>query len=226
MSIAKSYRTTAIVSIALQPLPKLIREVTDPFHVRSDVEKREILDVDHVPSPTLSEAIQVIRDLWEQGLNDDMVFLVLMSRMKQLLDECIVEGEIGERRHAIGERCRFDSHWEGGAEMNPRVRVASNPWEQDNSSTTLSEGSDARSMTYSAYTVRSVTSFKEQTSQLVWHEKRDSGLPRQSDEGCPPSHEPFYLPNKCSTQGNITSTNKHQQSRQLTSRQEPPFKLL
>jgi hypothetical protein len=52
--------------------------------------------------------------------------------------------------------------------MNPRVRVNPGEMEQDNSSTTWSEGSDARSMTYSAYTVRSVTSFKKQTSQLVW----------------------------------------------------------
>ena len=113
-----------------------------------------------------------------------MVFLVLMSRMKRLLDECIVEGEIG------------DSHGEEGAEM--KIRVDREEMEQDNSSTTLSEGSDARSMTYSesAYTVKSVTSVKEQTSQLVWQatrrEKRDCGLPPQNEEGRPlPSLEVF-----------------------------------
>jgi len=151
--------------------PKVDRRVTDSFHTSDDVENPEIRDV---PTPTLSEAIQVIRDSWELGLNDNKVFLVMMSRIKRLLDECIVGGEpeeAGERRHAIGQQCRFDSHhdWQEGAEMNPRVRV--NPggeMEQGSSSTTWSEGSDARSMTYSAYTVRSVTSFKEQTSQLVW----------------------------------------------------------
>lgn len=97
-----------------------------------------------------------------------------MSRIKRLLDECIAGGlgEAGERRHAlaIGEQCRFDSHWQDdGAEINPRVRVNPGEMEQDNnSSTTWSESSDARSMTYSAYTGRSVTSFKEQTSRLVW----------------------------------------------------------
>jgi hypothetical protein len=133
--------------------------------------KREILNV---PTPTLSEVIQVIHDSWEMGLNDDMRFLVLMSRIKRLLDEGIVGGEAasGERRPAMGarEQSRFGSrwHWQEGAEMNPRVRVNPAKMEQDNSSTTWSEGSDARSMTYSAYAVRSVTSFKEQTSQLVW----------------------------------------------------------
>lgn len=154
------------MSIALQPLPKLIRRVIASFHTSDDIENREILNV---PTPTLSEVIQVIRDSWEQGLNDDMVFLALVNRIKRLLDGCIVGGEAGERRHATGEQYRFDGHWqEGDAEMNPRVRVNPGEMEQDNSSTAWSEGSDARSMTYSAYTVRSVTSFKEQTSQLVW----------------------------------------------------------
>jgi hypothetical protein len=160
--------------------PKVDQRVTDSLHRTSDdVEKRDIRDV---PTPTLSEleAIQVIRDSWELGLNDDMRFLVPMSRIKRLLDECIVGGEAGERRHAIGQQCtRFDRHWQEGDDMNPRVRVSSpgGEMEQDNSSTTWSESSDARSMTYSAYTVRSVTSCKEQISQLVWRqdEKRDSG---------------------------------------------------
>jgi hypothetical protein len=160
VSISESYRTIAIVSIALLPLPKLIRKVTASFHTSDDLENREILNV---PTPTLSEVIQVIRDSWELGLNDDIVFLVLVNRIKRLLDGCIVGGEAGERRHATGE------HWqEGGEEMSPRVRVNPGEMEHDNSSTAWSDGSDARSMTYSAYTVRSVTSFKEQTSQLVW----------------------------------------------------------
>jgi len=151
--------------------PEVDQKVTDSFHTRDDVEKREIFDV---PTPTLSELIEVIRDSWELGLKDDMRFLVLMSGIKRLLDECIVGGEAGERRHTIGElgeQNRFDSplHWQEDAEMNPRVRVnTGGEMEQDNTSTTWSESSDARSMTYSAYTVRSVTSFKEQTSQLVW----------------------------------------------------------
>jgi hypothetical protein len=98
-----------------------------------------------------------------------------------MLDECssIVGGdrelEAGgelERRHALAiedsvPQCRFDNHrswhWREGAEMNPRVRVTPEEMEQDNSSTsTLSESHR------SAYTVRSITSFKERTSQLVW----------------------------------------------------------
>ena len=167
MSIAESYRTNTIVSIAFQPLPRLIKESQISFHRSDDVEKREIFDFP-TGTPTLSEVIQVIHDSWELGLNDDLRFLDLMGRIKGLVDERIVGGEVGER-HPIGEQCRFDSHWQGGAEMKPRVQV--NPggeMEQDNSSTTWSEGSDARSMTHSAYTVRSVTSWKEQTSQRLW----------------------------------------------------------
>jgi hypothetical protein len=150
----------------------LIKKSQIPFHTR-DIEKQEIRDAP-TPTPTLSEVLQVIRDSWELGLNDDTIFLVLMSRLKRLLDECIVGGEAGERRHAIGElgeQCKFDSpwHWEEDAEMNPQIRVNTGvEMEQDNSSTTWSESSDARSMTYSAYTVRSVASCKEKTSQLVW----------------------------------------------------------
>ena len=140
------------------PSPKVDQRVTDSFHRSDNVEKREVLDV---PTPTLPEVIQVICDSWELGLHDDTVFLALIGRIKRLLDECIMGGDAGERRHAIGEPYRFDSHWQEGAEMNPGVRVNSGETEQD-------DCSDARSMTYSAYTVRSVTSFKEQTSQLVW----------------------------------------------------------
>ena len=167
MSIAESYLTNTIVSIVFQP-PKVDQRVTDSFHTSDDVEKQEIFDF---PTPTLSEGIQVIHDSWELGLNDDLRFLDLMGRIKGLVDERIVGGEVGER-HPIREQCRFDSHWQGGAEMKPRVQV--NPggeMEQDNSSTTWSEGSDARSMTHSAYTVRSVTSWKEQTSQRLWPRK-------------------------------------------------------
>ena len=161
--------------------PKVDQRVTGSFHTSDDVEKREILDV---PTPTLSEVIQVIRDSWELGLHDDTVFLALMDRIKRLLDECIVGGEAGKRRH--GEQHRFDSHWQEGAEMNPRVRVNSGEMagemEQDNCS-------DARSMTYSAYTVRSVTSFQEKTSQLVWprNEKRDTGNYHKNEEGVVPA---------------------------------------
>lgn len=93
-----------------------------------------------------------------------------------------MEGEAEERQHAIGEQFRF--YWEEGAGgMNSRVRLIPGEMEQDNPSTTWSENSDARSMTYSAYTVRSVTSFKEQTSHLsrhaTRHERRDSGLPQK-----------------------------------------------
>lgn len=134
--------------------------------------KLDDIDIRDVPTSTLSEAIQVICDSWDLGLNDDIRFLVPMSRIKRLLDECIAGGEAGERLghgHAIEQQCRFDSHWQEGDEMNPRIRIDPGvEMEQDNSSTTWSEGSDAKSMTHSVFTVRSVTSYKEQTSRLVW----------------------------------------------------------
>ncbi len=141
------------------------RESQIPFIRGDDVEKLQVLDF---PTPTLSEVIQFIRDSW--GINSDRALWVLMSRITRLLDESSVGGEDDERRYAVGEQCEIDGRWQGGAEKGPRVRVDSGDIDinKDDSSTAWSEYSDAGSMCYSVYTDRSVTSFKEQTNQLVW----------------------------------------------------------
>jgi len=147
----------------------MIRESEIPSIItRSDDYVKELQGLDF-PTPPLVEAIRLICDSWQLGINNDKRFRVLLNLMKRLLDESGAGGGAGER-HAIGEeQYRFDVHWQGGAEKNPR------DIEQDDSSAVWSEGSDARSMAYSAHTVRSVTSFKEKTSQLVWprNETRD-----------------------------------------------------
>lgn len=185
VSITESYRTISIVSIA-QPLLKLFGTSSDSFHRRDDDEKRETLDIPTpVPTPTLPEVMQVIRESWEVGLNDKTLFLFLglVDLMKRQLDE---GAEAGERRHAI-EQCIFNDHRKGDAEMNSQVRVIP---QQDNSSTMWSEGTDASS----AYTVKTVTSFKDQTIDLsghaTRHEKRGSGsLPQRRPPGeCLPNN--------------------------------------
>jgi hypothetical protein len=111
-----------------------------------------------------SRSIKLIRDAWERGLNDNRAFRVLMGRIKKLLDESAEAG--ADEQHAHGEHGRFDSHWQEGAENLQIRQVDSEDIALDGSSTTWPEGSDANSMAYSEYTVRSITSFNERTNWL------------------------------------------------------------
>ena len=144
------------VSTAPQPLPKLILNrlsfASAPPKEQDGIKK-------DLPTLTISELIQLICDAWEHGLNENRAFLVLMCRIKQLLDE--------NERYAHEKHGRFDSHWQEGTE-HPQIRrqVDSKDFELDDSSTTWPESSDASSMTYSEYTVRSVTSSNERTNWL------------------------------------------------------------
>src|SRR5258708_23563712 len=152
----------------------MIRESQIPIMRGDGVEKLQVLDF---PMPTPSEVIQFMRDSW--GINNDRAIWVLMSRITQMLDESSVGGEDGERQYAVGEHCGIDGRWQGAAEKCPRVRVDPGDIDIniDDSSTIWSEYSDARSMCYSVYTDRSVTSFKRQPNQLVWrrNETREMG---------------------------------------------------
>ena len=146
------------VSTAPQPLPlpKLISNRLSFISARPE-EHNEIKK--DLPTPTISEVISLICDAWEHGLNENRTFLVLMCRIRKLLDE--------NEPYAHEKHGRFDNHWQEGTE-HPQIRrpVDSKDFELDDSSTTWPESSDASSMTYSEYTVRSVTSFNERTNWL------------------------------------------------------------
>jgi len=159
--LRKVYRAIAIVSISLQPLPELIRKSQLPF-IQATTSRMGYSRCPHAhalrshPSHSRLVGPGARRRHGISGSDE--------PNKTTARAEYIVR-EVGERRNTIREQCIFNSHWQEGTEMNPRVRVNPEEIEQDISSTRRSEGSDARSMTYSAYTIRSV---KEQTSQLVW----------------------------------------------------------
>lgn len=119
---------------------------------RDDIEKRESL-------------IQLIREAWGHGLNDNTTFWFLMNQVKRLLDENVNAG--ADERHSFEEQLE-DSYWQEKPFDTPRFRVDSEDIKLDDSLTTsrwsgATESSDAISM---AYTARSITSLKDATNRL------------------------------------------------------------
>jgi len=118
-------------------------------HDDDDVETQEKV-LDPPPGVALDEVIQLVRDLWERGLNDSVPVLVLVSQLKSLL-AVRAEGEADRN-----EPEDFDC-------LQTLVDLDS---EDAGSFLASCEGvSDAISSVESVdYSVRSVTSFKERTN--------------------------------------------------------------
>jgi hypothetical protein len=117
-----------------------------------DVELQEkILDL----PVALDEVIQLVRDLWERGLNDSVPLPVLVNQLKSLL-AVDAEGE-ADRNEPEGFDC-----------LQTLVNPEPDSEDVDSSVPVVSrEGSsDTGTMDSSKYTVKSITSFKERTSWL------------------------------------------------------------
>ena len=118
---------------------------------RDDIEKRESL-------------IQLIREAWGHGLNENTTFWFLMNQIKRLLDEDVKAG--ADERHALEEQLE-DIYWQEKPVDTPRFQVDSDDIGIVDSLTTsrwseATECSDAISM---AYTARSITSLKDTTNR-------------------------------------------------------------
>jgi hypothetical protein len=103
----------------------------------------------------LDEVIQLVRELWERGLNDSVPLLVLVNQLKSLL-AVDAEGE-ADRNEPEGFDC-----------LQTLVNPEPDSEDVDSSVPVVSrEGSsDTGTMDSSKYTVKSITSFKERTSWL------------------------------------------------------------
>lgn len=105
------------------------------------------------PGLALDEVIQLVRDIWERGLNDSVPLLVLVSQLKSQLAAVRAEGEADDRIEPEDFDCL-------------RTLVDLDPEDDAGSVLAPCEGvSDAMSSADSVdYSVRSVTSLKERTN--------------------------------------------------------------
>ena len=115
---------------------------------RDDIEKQESL-------------IQLIREAWRHGLDEDTTFWFLMNQLKRLLDENVEAG--ADERHALEEQ---DTHWQEKSVETLRIQVDSEDIELDDSSTAWSQATEISDASSMPYTARSITSLKDRTNWI------------------------------------------------------------
>jgi len=142
----------------------------------------EIQEVLNLPMPTLPDAIQLMLTTWRYGLEDTVPFRVLINRINKLLaeNELGAGGDGEAKRSTLVEELAGTGFDSGGRRQEENNDSDSDPnldaqsveihIEQDlegdacSLPDTAPEGSDASSMIYSLYTVKSVTSINERTN--------------------------------------------------------------
>lgn len=123
---------------------------------QDDIEKQESL-------------IQLIREAWDHGLNDNTTFWFLMNQIKRLLDEHAEAG--ADEQHTLEEQLE-DSYWQEKPIEDPLVRVDSKDIALDDSLTMCSEATESSDTSSMAYTTRSITSLKDKTNWLFLSARR------------------------------------------------------